>query len=398
VSGAGAAPRRRLQWLSELAGGFGDCGLFLPIAIAMITLNGLNATAVFAGAGAVYVAAAVYFRVPVPVQPLKAFAAAAIALGLGPETLAAGALLMAAIMAALAATGLAGWLTARFPLVLVRGIQAAVALLLLKAAIELAQRGNWEGLPAIDPLLGFAVALAAFALLVAARGRRLPASLIVLAGGAAVGLAVGGLPGPLTLGPDPVSMAVPDGAAFAAALTALVIAQVPLTFGNAVVATCDAERQYFGARAARVTPNRVSASIAAGNVVGGLGGGMPICHGAGGVTAHYATGARTGMATVAVGTSFIVAGVLFGSSLPAVLMVLAPGALAGMLAFVAYEHGLLAARLQRLDDRLIALAVGVGTLLAGNLAIGFGIGVALVGARGLWRRASRPRVVRSAET
>ncbi|MGB2850865.1 MAG: molybdate transporter family protein [Solirubrobacterales bacterium] len=361
-----------------MAGGLGDCGLFLPIAIAMITLNGLNATAVFVGVGAIYVATALYFRVPVPVQPLKAFAAAAIALNLGPEVLAAGALLMALIIGVLGASGLAGWLSARFPLVLVRGIQAAVALLLLKAAVSLAERGNWEGLPAIDPLLSGAIALGAFIVLVLARNRSLPASLIVLGAGALVGVLAGSLPDGVGLGAQPVSLAVPDGAAFATALTALVIAQIPLTFGNAVVATCDAERQYFGERASRVVPNRISASIAAGNVIGGLSGGMPVCHGAGGATAHYSMGARSGRATVAAGVIFIGAGLLLGASLPAVLMVLAPGALAGMLAFVAFEHGLLAARLERLDDRLIAATVGVVTLLAGNLAVGFGVGVALV--------------------
>ncbi len=390
----GSAGRARTPWLSELAGGLGDCGLFLPIAIAMITLNGLNATAVFVGVGATYVATALYFRVPVPVQPLKAFAAAAIALNLGPEVLAAGALLMALIIGVLGASGLAGWLSARFPLVLVRGIQAAVALLLLKAAVSLAERGNWEGLPAIDPLLSGAIALGAFIVLVLARNRSLPASLIVLGAGALVGVLAGSLPDGVGLGAQPVSLSVPDGAAFATALTALVIAQIPLTFGNAVVATCDAERQYFGERASRVVPNRISASIAAGNVIGGLSGGMPVCHGAGGATAHYSMGARSGRATVAAGVIFIGAGLLLGASLPAVLMVLAPGALAGMLAFVAFEHGLLAARLERLDDRLIAATVGVVTLLAGNLAVGFGVGVALV----LLRRALGGAPVATAES
>jgi hypothetical protein len=386
VSAPPATARRQATPLRELAGGLGDCGLFIPIAIAMITINGLNATAVFAGAGLLYVATALVFRVPVPVQPLKAFAAAAIALGLDAETLAAGALLMAAIMAALAITGLAAWLTERFPLVLVRGIQAAVALLLVKAAVSLAEQGNWEGLAPIAAELSFALAVVTLGLLLAARGRRLPASLIVLAAGAVIGLIAAGAPSLGGLGPESVTFAIPDSGAFAAALTALVIAQVPLTFGNAVVATCDAERTYFGERARRVVPGRVAASIAAGNLLGGLSGGMPVCHGAGGVTAHYSMGARTGMATAMVGGLFIAAALVFGSSLPALLMVIAPGALAGMLAFVAFEHGLLAARLERTDDRLIAATVGVVTLLAGNLAIGFGAGVVLVGARWAGRR------------
>src|SRR5436305_6367857 len=135
---------------NEIAGGLGDTGLFIPIAVALITLNGLDATAVFGVAGLAYIGTAAWYRVPVPVQPLKAFAAAAIALHLGAATIAAGALSMAAAMALLAASGLDGWYAERFPTVLIRGIQASVALLLAKAAVELAQRGNWDGLPAVD--------------------------------------------------------------------------------------------------------------------------------------------------------------------------------------------------------------------------------------------------------
>ncbi|MDX6588026.1 MAG: hypothetical protein QOI31_2499 [Solirubrobacterales bacterium] len=144
--------------IREFAGGVGDWGLLIPLAIALVTLNGLDATVVFAGVGLTYIATALYFRIPVPVQPLKAFAAAAIALGLSAEVLAAGALLMSVVMAGLAITGLAGWLAERFPIVLVRGIQAAVALLLAKAALDLARQGNWSALPPIEPWVGVAMA------------------------------------------------------------------------------------------------------------------------------------------------------------------------------------------------------------------------------------------------
>ncbi|MGH2954193.1 MAG: putative sulfate/molybdate transporter [Solirubrobacterales bacterium] len=369
----------------EIAGGLGDAGLLIPLAVAMITLNGINATAAFVIVGLAYAGTALYFRVPVPVQPLKAFAAAAIALGLGPETIAAGAILMALAMGALALTGLAAWLADRFPLVLVRGIQASVALLLAKAAIELAARGNWEGLPAISGAASFAIAVTACALLLAARRtHRFPGALIVLGAGVAVGLAVGGLPSGIELGPQAPAVSMPDAGAFATALTALVIAQLPLTFGNSVVATADAERTYFGARASRVTPNRLAASIGGWNLAAGLAGGLPLCHGAGGVTAHYKLGARTAAATLSAGLVFCVLGLALGGSLPALLHLLAPGALAGMLLFVAIQHGLLASRLERRSDRVLAAGVGVVTLASGNLAIGFAAGLAVLGARAAW--------------
>jgi sulfate permease, SulP family len=388
--------RRWREGLSELSGGLGDWGLLVPIAIAFVTINGLNATAVFAGAGAAYIATALYFRVPVPVQPLKAFAAAAIALELDATTIAAGALLMAGSMAILAATGAAGWLAARFPLVLVRGIQASVALLLVKAAIELAERGNWSGLPAIDPTAGLAMALCACGLLFAARSARLPATLIVLGSGAVVGLVVGGLPAGVQPGPEAISLTIPDGAAFGPALTALVIAQIPLTFGNSVVATADAERSYFGERAERARPNRLAASIAVINTGTGLIQGMPTCHGAGGVTAHYRLGARRAVATASGGALLLVLGIVFGDSLPALLRLIAPGALAGMLLFVAIEHGLLAASLERLGDRVLAAGVGLVTLTTGNLAIGFGFGLVILLSRAALARVSGTASPRSA--
>ena len=360
----------------DLAGGLGDAGLFIPIAVALVAVNGLNATAVFGVGGLAYLATALLFRVPVPVQPLKAFAAAAIALELEAEVIAAGALLMSAAMGLLAASGLAGWLAARFPLVLIRGIQASVALLLCKAAVELAQRGNWAGLPHVSEAVGILTAAGACAALFVLRDGRLPGTLVVLGGGALAGVAVaGGLPD-VAYGPQPIALGVPEGAAFATALTSLVIAQLPLTFGNSVVATADAERSYFGARAGRVTPNRLAASIGGANLVAGLSGGLPLCHGAGGVTAHYKLGARTAAATAGAGAIYLALALAFGSSLPAMLQLLMPGALAGMLLYVAIQHALLAAQLERLPDRAIAAGVGAVTIVSGNLALGFGAGVA----------------------
>jgi hypothetical protein len=361
----------------ELAGGLGDAGLFIPIAVALIALNGLTATAVFAVAGLAYIATALWFRVPVPVQPLKAFAAAAIALKLDAEVIAAGALLMSAAMAVLAVTGLADLLARHFPLVLIRGIQASVALLLCKAAVDLAQKGNWPGLPHISSDVGLAMAIAGCAALFAASHYGLPGTLMVLGAGAATGLVVGGVPH-VALGPEAPAVSLPAGGDFARALGTLVVAQLPLTFGNSIVATADAERTYFGDRAKRVRPGRLAVSIGSMNLASGLFHGLPLCHGAGGVTAHRRLGARTAGATLSVGVIYLTLAMAFGASLPDLIRVLAPGALAGMLLYVAVQHALLAASLPEFADRAIAAAVGVVTILSGNLGIGFAAGMVML--------------------
>jgi sulfate permease, SulP family len=135
-----------------------------------------------------------------------------------------------------------------------------------------------------------------------------------------------------------------------------------------------------------VQPNRLAASIGTWNLAAGLAGGLPMCHGAGGVTAHYKLGARTAGATLSAGVLFCGLGLALGDSLPALLQVLAPGALAGMLLYVAIQHALLAANLEAAGDRVIAAAVGAVTVASGNLGIGFLVGGLVLAARSVWRR------------
>ena len=72
----------------------------------------------------------------------------------------------------------------------------------------------------------------------------------------------------------------------ATAFTVLVLPQLPLSFANSCLATADAARVYFGEKAAAVRPGRLATSFGSANLFAGAIGGMPVCHGAGGLTAH----------------------------------------------------------------------------------------------------------------
>ena len=63
----------------EFAGSLGDLGTLLPIVVAMILINKLSPSAVFLSFGLFYLITGFYYRLPVPVQPLKAVGAIAIA-------------------------------------------------------------------------------------------------------------------------------------------------------------------------------------------------------------------------------------------------------------------------------------------------------------------------------
>src|SRR3989304_4140768 len=78
--------------LPEFSGALADLGVMLPLILALISLNGMNATGVFAGVGIAYILTALVYRLPIPVQPLKSVSALALALGLPPVVIVTGAI------------------------------------------------------------------------------------------------------------------------------------------------------------------------------------------------------------------------------------------------------------------------------------------------------------------
>src|SRR3990172_5132967 len=136
-----AAPRRAFD-LQEWSGAFGDLGLLIPVVAALVIRNGFDGTSVLLVFGAAYIVSALYYRLPMPVQPLKAMAAIIIAQGLGVDVVSAAGLLMAAVLLTLAATGAIGPLSRLFTRPVVRGIQAAVGLRLTKPGGDWAPSGR----------------------------------------------------------------------------------------------------------------------------------------------------------------------------------------------------------------------------------------------------------------
>jgi hypothetical protein len=386
---AGAAARTRLGIRIdrfELGGAFADLGVLVPIAVALIVKNGLQPTAVLLPAGLLYVAAALAFRLPIPVQPLKAFGAIAIAKGLGLDEIAAGALLMGAIFVTLGASGLIDLAARAFPKPIVRGVQATVGLLFLKIAWKLAadppKSFDRHGLST-----GWAVALAFAVLASLAVRRRVPIAL-VLVGVAAAVMAATAHRG-VSFGPSSFTFPSLQGATFWTAFTVLVLPQLPLTFANSCLATEDAARTYFGERASRVRAGRLATSLGLANLLSGAIGGMPVCHGAGGLTAHYSHGARTAGAPLAIGGVLVALAVGLGAGLAGLLAAFPLPILAGLIAGAGILHLGLLRDLRR--PAHVALALGIGVLgFETNLA--WALGAALVlwwGAVALRRLAGR---------
>ncbi len=382
----------------ELAGALGDIGVLLPLMAGLIIICGVSAFMVFLLTGLAYVAAGVYFRLPVPVQPLKAMAAIAIVGGASAGEVAAGSIIMGIILLFMSATGLASRLSYLFAPWTVKGVQLAVGLMLIQGSLSFMGIGGmakWKGVsvPGLPPAAALAIAAGSLLLLLALGGnRRFPATLVIVGAGLTLGFFVAG---PSVIRHLQIftlslpSLPLPGRATFTAAFLLLVIPQLPVTFGNAVIATADVSRSYFHQRSRRVTPRALCASLGIANTAIGLLGGMPVCHGSGGMTAHYRLGARTGGATVMIGALLVASAMLFGNSAVYLILMLPLPVLGALLFYVGVEHARLVLSLNSRFAILVAVSIGVVSLIWANVALGMAVGMGvsfLAGTAKLTRR------------
>ena len=377
--------------LGEATGAVADLGILVPLATALILVNGLDAGAVLVCAGLLVLATGIVFRIPFPVQPLKALTAVAVAQQLSAGVIHAAGLEIAAVLILLSIHHVADVVARVFTKPVVRALQLGVGVLLVLTSVRLV----------LDPPAVFSstpvapwpwiLMIAAFVgVVVAARTRHYWIALGVLAAGAVAAAAAASphVGAPSFALPD---VQLPPAGAFASAFFLLVVPQLPLTFGNAVVAVDDLAHEYLGTAASRVSPSRVCLSAGVGNAVAGLLGGMPMCHGAGGLTAHIRLGARTAGMNVLLGGSLLVLGSFFAAEVPVIVGLLPVWGLAAFLAYAGVRHAGLVSDLRGVDLVVALVAGGLGAWF-GNLALTAGLALLLVHGRGLtrtWHREHR---------
>ena len=338
----------------------------------------MDATAVFTGIGLAYILTALVYRLPIPVQPLKSLSALALALGLPPVIIISGAIWNAIAFLGMGLTRADRLVQKAFPKAVIRGIQLGLAWLLFKSAWKLVStaQAGWQ-----DKLMLFRWAFswswllaggAVVLLLILIWLRRDWAALGVVAFGVIVSILWLGLP-PLSLQitlPKLLPL-IPNWSQLLQGLWVLALPQIPLSLGNSIYATADAARQYFGEKANRVTERKLMLTMGFNDAVTALIGGVPVCHGCGGLTAHYRLGARTGGAPLMIGTLFLALGLVGGKASTPLFGLIPFPVLGILLAYVGLQHMLLSRDLRGWREWLTALVVLALTVWTSNLAIGF---------------------------
>lgn len=355
----------------EWGGAFGDIGTDLPLLLAMIPAAGLDAGSVFVWFGLAQIVTGLVYRLPMPMQPLKAMAVIVIAEGLSGEVLLGGGLAIGAIMLMLSASGLLQWLVRVIPHCVVRGIQLGLGLSLGRLALE-------RYVPAMDAS-GYVLAAACFGLLAILFGnRRVPAALPIIGLGLVVALAAGVDEAVATAwGVHLPQARVPSWDHVLTGLVVLALPQLPLSLSNSVIATHRTLRDLYPERT--VTVRKIGLTYGFVNMALPFLGGIPVCHGCGGLAGHHAFGARTGGSVIIYGSLFLVAGVVLGPGASEVVRYFPLPVLGVILLFEAASLASLARDVaHRQRDLMIALFVALAALaLPQGYLIGTLVGVAL---------------------
>lgn len=378
----------------EFAGSLGDLGTLLPIAMAMVLINGMHPVGLFYSIGIFYILSGAYFGLTVPVQPMKVIGAYAIASALTPSQILASSLLMGAFLLVIGLTGAIETIKKITPNAVIRGVQLSTGALLISGGIKfIIGTSNFQTLQrAAEPylsvqsigpvqigiIIGLLGAIVTFFLL---ENKRYPAGLVVVIGGLITGLLLGARID-ISMGtigfnlPEIFPFPFPGKVDFTFALFALVLPQIPMTLGNAVLAYADLSKKYFEDKASRVTNRRICISMALANFLSFCLGGMPLCHGAGGLAAHYRFGARTAGSNLIIGGIILILALLLGNNIIGFFNLIPMSILGVLLVFAGSQLTMTIMDLKHPKDYFIATMM-LGITLASNLAAGFIAGVVI---------------------
>jgi len=369
----------RMEW----AGAFGDLGTLIPFVVAYVAVVKVDPFGVLFSFGLAMLVCGLYYRTPFPVQPMKAIGAVAATQAAQTATITQGAVYGAGLVTGiiwllLGLTGAPRRLTSWVPRCVVVGIILGLGIGFMLQGIKLMSTG-W--LIASVGLLGTLLLLT---------NKKLPAMFLLLLFGIACGAALRPellqqlfatrlglrLPGLAIAGLSAHDWLI--GAVF------LALPQLPLTLGNAVIAIREENNRLFPDRA--VTENGIAISTGLMNLGSALCGGVPMCHGAGGMAGHVAFGARTGGAPIILGALLLLLAFFCSASIQLIFGLFAPPVLGVILFLTGAQLALGSCDFSKnKGERFITLVTAAFAIWNVGLAFVAGIALAQIDKRG-WLR------------
>jgi predicted benzoate:H+ symporter BenE len=349
--------------LRELGGSLGDFGTLLPFTVGYIVICGFDPTGLLLGIGLTNIFLSLIYRLPLPVQPKKVVGSVALAQAWSVSQVLGAGFSLGIVWVILSLSQRLSDLLLSVPKSVVRGFQLGLAISLALTGSELMK----EQLP-----------LALFFLflgLLMLRNRFIPSSIFLVLFGFLYSIYTGKLEvQDISFGfniPSLHFFTLNDifyGFIYAG------FAQMFLTLTNAVIATVSLIHELFPERL-DVSPKDLIMNMGIMNLVTPFIGGMPLCHGAGGLAAQYLFGARTGGAILMEGLIEVSLGLFFSDSIQHIFTSF-PGFITGvMLLMASLELGRVAFKIEGLNISIFFFTALVSAVF--NIAIGFTFGLIL---------------------
>ncbi|MGE5398045.1 MAG: putative sulfate/molybdate transporter [Chitinophagales bacterium] len=353
-------PKNVKNITNELSGALGDLGTFLPHVLASVAIVGLNPGSVLTWFGLFYIFSGWFYRIPMSVQPMKAASAAVLVQKLSSNEIAASGMIIGAVLLLLGITGLIAKLAQVTPTGVTTGIQVGLGLSLAILGTKMVL-GDW--------LIGVIILTGMLPLL---SNRRFPAALFALVAGILLQLWLHPQFTPISIsfGFHLPQWTLPGVQDFERAFTMVAIPQLPLTLTNAILVTVAISSELYGKQASRVTEKNLTLTMGIANLIAAPLGGYMMCHGSGGVAAHYRFGGRTVITPLLIGFILLSLGVLLGKDAVFLFKVIPNGALGSLLFYSGIDLAMAARGYSNRSEGFVVLLVAALTL-AINPAVAF---------------------------
>jgi len=361
----------------EFAGAFGDLGTLIPFVVGYVTLSKLDPLGILVAFGLFKIFVGLYFRTPIPVQPMKAIGGMAIAHAgtITPGMIWGSGIFTGLFWLLMGVTGAITWIEKVTTKPVVRGIMLGLGLSFILEGL-----GMMKAQPAMA-IGGIAITLLLL------NNQRLPAMLALLGYGIVFAL---------IQKPDliqelshlSVRFRLPEltfgqitWKELLSGFVLLGLPQAPLTLGNAIIATVAENNNHFPEK--KVTAKAISIDHGVMNLISAAIGGVPMCHGAGGMAGHLRFGARTGGALVILGVIVLLTGLFLSDSVSLLFQVFPRPILGVILFFAGVELALVIKDIKLKRQNLFVLLVTAGTAMW-NMGVAYLAGLILY--YGLQRR------------
>ncbi|MFW6102322.1 MAG: putative sulfate/molybdate transporter [Chloroflexota bacterium] len=359
--------------LREFAGSMGDFGTLFPLAIGYFAICGLNPAGLLVMMGLANIITGIVYHLPMPIEPKKVLAVVAVSQKWPPSLIYATGLGTGIIWLILGFTGLIQKVSGLTPPSVVRGIQIALGIMLAIEGFKMVATG-W--------ILGI---ISIVIVIVLRNNRYAPAAIVLMV----LGIGIVGFRGELIQAID-LGFTLPPITLFKTVeiwrgMVLAGFAQIALTATNAVIATSALISQYFPNKP--VPEKRLALNMGIMNVIVPFFGGMPMCHGAGGLAGQYYFGARTGGTNIIEGIIEINLGLFLAGSIAALFALFPQSIIGAMLLLVGVQLTGFVRDIRK--NELIIMALTAGVSLATNMAIGFVVAVTAYHCLRKWKASAK---------